>query len=385
MRTAAVTGVAPEKPSNASPRYASLDSLRGVAAIVVVVSHFAQVYFRGPAPIWIRYSPLRILLDGKASVLVFFALSGFVLFLTFKGRDRFRYWPYIVKRFFRLYPPFAVAILGAAIVYWIVRPIPIPQLGTWFNGNWSTAPTLGVIAGHLAMTDNGPWRSLDVVMWSLAHEARISLIFPIIALWVTKSWRAACITLFVVAFASNYVVVYHPVGWIYDPFQTTQYLFLFAGGASVALYAGAIRDYLAKVHVSFRIALWVAVGGVTVAQTPVIGNLADCAAILLVGLCFADPVAVRILSHGPFVWLGRISYSLYLVHLPILIGLLHVCYGKIPLAATLAIALVLIVVVSDLSYRLVERPSLLLGRRLASLVGGASAPRWPREGVSAAN
>ena len=126
-------------------------------------------------------------------------------------------------------------------------------------------------------------------------------------------------------------------------------------------------------------------GGVTVAQTPVIGNLADCAAILLVGLCFADPVAVRILSHGPFVWLGRISYSLYLVHLPILIGMLHVSYGKIPLAATLAIALVLIVVVSDLSYRLVERPSLLLGRRLASLIGGASAPRWPREGVSAAN
>lgn len=385
MHAATVKSVAPAESPTASTRYASLDSLRGVAAIIVVFSHFAQVYFKGPAPIWIRYSPLRVVLDGKASVLVFFALSGFVLFLTFRSRDHFRYLPYIVKRFFRLYPPFAVAILGSAILYVIVNPRPIPELGSWFNGTWTTAPTLGVVAGHLAMTDKDAWRSLDVVMWSLAHEVRISLVFPIIALWVTKSWQVACGTLLVVAFGSNYMVVYHPLGWTYDPFQTTQYLFLFAGGATVALNAGAIRNALARIPMPLRIALWAAVGIVTVSQSGVIGTVADFAAILLVALCFADPVAVRILCHGPFVWLGRVSYSLYLVHLPILIALLHVLNGKIPLVVILAITLVLVLVVSDLSYRLIESPSLLLGRRLANLIGGTSTSRLPRGGVGVVN
>jgi peptidoglycan/LPS O-acetylase OafA/YrhL len=108
-------------------------------------------------------------------------------------------------------------------------------------------------------------------------------------------------------------------------------------------------------------------------------NASGFAAILLVALCLADPWAHAALSHGFPTWLGRISYSLYLVHRPVLLTLVHVFWGKVPLQYILLCTVLLSLLLADLTYRVVEKPSIDLGRRLALLLGTPLRSRYSTE------
>jgi peptidoglycan/LPS O-acetylase OafA/YrhL len=72
----------------------------------------------------------------------------------------------------------------------------------------------------------------------------------------------------------------------------------------------------------------------------------------------------RALRCALFAWLGRISYSLYLCHLPIMIASLFVFDGILQPIWSIAIALPIILLVAAASYRWVECPAMVLGRRL---------------------
>jgi peptidoglycan/LPS O-acetylase OafA/YrhL len=352
--------------------------------LIVVFYHCALTYFANEPPAWVLNSPLRLLVAGYGSVLVFFALSGFVLFLTFTNADRFQYYPYIVKRFTRIYLPFLLAILGSAVLYDLVEPSAIPLLGTWFNGNsWQAPPTTGLIAAHLAMTDRVGLQGLDNVMWSLCHEARIALLFPLVAVCVWRNWYATALATFAVSLISRHIDRSHAIDWLYDPFNTFQYLFLFAGGAALSLNAGAVRRRLGKAPAWVIALLWLtALVFITFPNKFFIA--ANCSAILLIALCLGDPRAEALLSRGVPRWLGRVSYSLYLVHLPVLLALVHLLWGKMPLPYILLSAVFLSLLVAELSYRLIEKPSIDLGRRVARLVGTAPPVRMPLEEAAVA-
>jgi len=80
----------------------------------------------------------------------------------------------------------------------------------------------------------------------------------------------------------------------------------------------------------------------------------------------------------PFVFLGRISYSLYLVHLPILIMLAIAIYGKISFGYLLLPFFTLTLIVATFFNRLVEVPSIRLGR----LIGAHRSPRHSIQGAA---
>ena len=189
-----------------------------------------------PFPNWIRYTPLRLLTDGRTAVLVFFVLSGFVLYLSLEnGLESRRYWPYLAKRFMRLYPPFIVAIFASALLWLIVKPQSIVGISAWFNvGNWETRPSFTLLVAHLAMTNNKQWQSLDVVMWSLAHEARISIFFPIIAVCVARNWLLTLIASAIVSEFSRRFTSGPTNSFWFNPVDTLQFLVLFAVGAALA-------------------------------------------------------------------------------------------------------------------------------------------------------
>jgi peptidoglycan/LPS O-acetylase OafA/YrhL len=346
-------------------RIKSLDSLRGIAALAVVLYHCNLIFFsaHGGTPRWIAFSPFRIFFDGHAAVMVFFALSGFVLFLTFKNVDSFHYYPYIIKRFMRIYPPFAFVILCSAALFVLLKPLGIPHLldagGHLLDWDAFPPPTLGAIAGHLAMGDRPQW--LDPPMWSLVHEMRISIFFPLIALWVSRDWRVATVSTLAISVGCVFLNrVLDPLGWAFQPFDTLQHVFLFAGGAALSLHAPSIRDWLSRLPTWARIALWVtAFVAITLPFVTIF------AALLLVALCLA-PWADRALTHALPTWLGRVSYSLYLVHMPILYAMMHLLWAKVPLALLLGCGVLVALLASELTYRFVEQPAMSLGRRLAS-------------------
>jgi len=118
-------------------RYPSLDGLRGVCALVVVVYHCLLVVpalsipADGSAPSaaassatwspvwWLYRTPLRALWAGPEAVLIFFVISGFVLCLPL-ARSPVRQWAtYYLRRFCRLYLPVwgavGFAVLGAGL------------------------------------------------------------------------------------------------------------------------------------------------------------------------------------------------------------------------------------------------------------------------------
>lgn len=66
----------------------------------------------------------------------------------------------------------------------------------------------------------------------------------------------------------------------------------------------------------------------------------------------------------PIVFLGKISYSLYLYHFIVLIGSIYLLYKILPIWAILSIAFVLSFALATLAYHFVERPSITLGKRL---------------------
>lgn len=103
----------------ASGRIASLDSLRGLAALSVVLWHIATMFPFSRNP-WFAHTPLHIFGDGEEAVALFFALSGFVLMLPYMGPAPPRYRRFLKKRVLRLYPACWAVLTLSLTAYFIV-------------------------------------------------------------------------------------------------------------------------------------------------------------------------------------------------------------------------------------------------------------------------
>ena len=363
-------------------RLRSLDSLRGVAALAVVAHHCVLSFpgalenrevlaargFSAPWA-WLYLTPLRLFVAGPVAVYVFFVLSGLVLALTFVERDGDRYLPYLIKRVSRIWLPFAVAIVLSVVDLRLVWRGWLPTASDWFNFTWSQWPSARTVASHLLMT--GGKISLDNPMWSLVHEMRISLIFPLLVFLCRKSWLATLAASVVIGAAASRTMEAHPsfvtsASWI----QTCTYLFMFVLGIGLAMHSRALRHRLERLGPRSRAALWcLAIAGLAYAPTgtAAVTQWSDillswcnaAAAALLILLCLIEGRALRVLTGPAPLFLGRVSYSLYLTHViaPLWVGVIT---GGL---ASLAIA--------PLFWRFVEQPSGRIGHWLAARVAAA--------------
>jgi peptidoglycan/LPS O-acetylase OafA/YrhL len=307
----------------------------------------------------------RPLVIGPSVVSVFFVLSGMVLYGTFDGKDDFQYGPYITKRLSRIYPPLAAAVLMSLALYWVIQPHDVRGVSGWFNENsWNEVPTLKLVAGHLLLID--PWRysSLDNVIWSLVHEVRISIIFPIIALALRwRLWQTVVTSIVVSAVATWASRSGYSTGSI-NVIPTLQYVALFAAGGAMAIKYQTFVDWFDRPERDkWGVALLLS--GVALLCCEKDPTLVGIGSVLTVFACFAARPIVKILNHAALVWLGRVSYSLYLTHLLVILTLVHLFATRAPLVGILAAAVPIALLVAYLSFRLIEEPSRLAGRRLA--------------------
>lgn len=352
-------GRGPPTARAASERIGSLDSLRGIAALIVVFYHCSLVV-PGVYPSLLSNLPMRVVLAGPEAVYVFFVLSGFVLYLSLQRHDRDTWRVFAARRLARLYPPVVGAVLVSAALFVLVAPGPMPALQGWFTDlSWSEPLSLELLAGHFLLLDPNRFHTLDNPMWSLVVEVRLSLLFPFIAAGVRR-WPAATMIgcLGLSSLSRHVLLAGHPVGAV-DPFFTFQFLDLFALGAWMARYRAPVASLVRRVPaLLYALATLFAL----VEQGRAVPFMIYAAAVLLVAASFSYAALARLYALRPLVWLGERSFSLYLIHMPLLLTTVHLLAARLPIAVILAGTVPLCLVGAELFWRAVERPSIRLSR-----------------------
>jgi peptidoglycan/LPS O-acetylase OafA/YrhL len=344
-----------------------LDGMRGAAAMFVVLHHmFLSAWPDFPsstAPWWLRW-----LLYGHMAVAVFIVVSGFSLALApmrnggrLKGGIR----RFLSRRAWRILP-----------AYWAALVLSVIVTALWLQPDLSPGAIVRSLGVHgLLLQDVVGSASPNGALWSIAIEWQIYFVFPLILLLARRTSISFAVTI-----TALVVLVAHALaglGGLLDKINglTPQFLALFALGAlAVWLGSGERADRLRRPLAA--VALTAVASFVVLAVTQ--GSEWMVARFfwmdLLFGVGVASGLAVihagggrplsRVLSSRPALWLGLFSYSVYLVHAPIVGVLDQHLVGPLewsPLAAFGLILAIGVPVVVGLAYgfhQLFEAPFL---------------------------
>lgn len=363
-----------------SNRIGQLDSIRGLASLTVVWHH---MWMAAPVlPVVFSYSPLRILVYGHAAVILFFILSGFVLALPFLAGKQGTYPGYLVKRICRIYLPYAVSLAVALLAANLIVKGGTPGAGDWIHRFWNSGWDAAVIVEHLLLVVNIHTDAYNTVVWSLIHEMRISLVFPLIMLAVRRlPWSANllfCLLLSSVSALNGILKLEASNGYFTGYFDTLHFASFFIIGALLAKHKDQLTEKLKGLGRKHKLLL-------TAAAIMLYGysKLADSALpypfgrmLTEYGIALGASIALvfaigstrlaRLLLLRPVVWVGRVSYSLYLYHFIILLALVYLLNGTMPISIIYVLVFVLSLTAAALSHRYIEEPSARLGHRLSS-------------------
>lgn len=350
-------------------RLSFLDSIRGAAALIVVTAH---LHYAARAETWFfSLKGLRIFNQSVFAVAIFFVLSGLVLFLQME-REKVNYFSFVVRRAFRIFPACIVAVSVSYLVYLIWSPAPVVSRGDWFNDvSWPPGIMFDSYLGHLALT--GP-DALLRPLWSLVIEWRVSLVFPaIILLFAWSRWLVGALavaTALIIAASSNSLVTAGVLGipgaYFYAAFFST----FFVAGTFIAAYRRHLVLFFRKWTLARYGLLAVCIYYLCLRSVSddrfgyLTLGLVGCA---LIVFCMSDSKARRFLRLAPLRYIGRISYSLYLIHM-VWIGILFRALDGTNALVISGAVIVLSILSADLMFRFVEAPANRFGRRIAALI-----------------
>lgn len=341
------------KEKNDDGRIRSLDGLRGVAALAVVAYHYTG-------------GALHRLLPGGQSVTLFFILSGLVLSIIPLRVGTGSYdWPrYQLRRVVRLAVPTCAAVgLCCAVSTIALRAgWTAPEYAAAFATSSPSAWLHGLLTqlDMLSMTtagsrvDGSTLAMVDLPSWSMCWELLFSLALPVYVLVATDMQIVAPVVLACVL-ASE---------WAQWP--PLRHMAVFALGVALAERLTdrgreTIRNAIVVPAALCGVVL-VCVSGLGVLPGIAAQPLAVCGCLLLVAVALGDDVVSALLSAAPFRWLGRVSFSLYLTHLPVRDWIVPHIPVRGALRPVLLVALCLLV--AETFHLLVERPATMLSRRL---------------------
>jgi peptidoglycan/LPS O-acetylase OafA/YrhL len=366
---------------------ASLTGIRGVAAVWVMLYHIQSFSPEFGLP-FLRQIPLFGM--GWAGVDLFFLLSGFILFYVHGEQFRRLSWvklrDFAVLRVLRVYPPAAAALL---IILAIV--IADPGFAHWYPAIHSRDDlTPGAFVRTLFLTTRwyppfvGDWNQPT---WSLSAEIVGYCGFPFAALLITRyvnAWAGAALALMTIAFP--------PVLKLLLNDHMDNDLFGFALIRMAGYFLGGMalcRFYRLTPRLSARLADWL--GGAAIVAIVVIsifpaaaGYIAFAFGLLIFSLASGVGLVDRLLASPVAMFLGRISFPLYLIHVMALMWLRYLIQSQHIGWPYAALCLVLyVVIVMGAAYALhlfVERPfqrwsHSLVRRRPAD---GPASPEIPR-------
>jgi peptidoglycan/LPS O-acetylase OafA/YrhL len=363
---------------------ASLDSLRAVGLILIFAHHFVP--------------PRYYILFGWIGLWIFFALSGFLItdsllkMKTLAVGEYFR--RFYAKRIFRILPAFAVFFSISIALYFI-----FPRQG--FAKDWHLERywiyLVTFTFNHYPPTGS-QWFSH---LWSLSLEEQFYVIWPWLVFFLPANWLKMIAPCWIIVAPALRLIL----PWFFGNLPTQTWLVCQADAFAIGGCIAIFRDHLPGPRQSKKL-LWIMTAVVIViglvnyfAGASAAGSywrtlglphggefnyqyvwcysLINIWAAVLI-LCCLQRTAPAFLNFPPLVFLGRISYSAYLAHLPLL-GIYR--YFLRPINAftlrgflIFVVWFVNVILVAWLSFRFIEQPFLRIKNRLGKKREQVAAP-----------
>lgn len=400
-----------------------LDGLRGLGALIVLFWHVAVLYF--PTAAWgkpistaawwealFHSSPAWILVSGGFAVELFFVISGYVLTVGyFRSKDLPAVCRRVIGRWPRLALPASVASLSFVTLWYLSTTPPTDLL-------WHVAVGTGAIADYPEVIfyprDYGvvgvfrnvfwtPWFTVpdfislyDNVLWTMYVELSGSLgaMFLAVVLGAATSKRVAAAGIMIAAAITLFAA---PSGY-------GVYFSLFLTGTAIAAYDPIVSERPHRWHTVALVALFgvgVVMGGYNGAGLSRLLSPLELSSNVIPGAVLIKGVGAAFVflavmnsrliadwfASRPLVWLGRVSFSLYLFHTLVIWVVGVNLYMWLPpdltvtSRATLASAAVILVslAVARLATIIVDEPAIRLSKSIGRLFVATPTPKAAAE------
>jgi peptidoglycan/LPS O-acetylase OafA/YrhL len=318
-------------------RLTELDAMRGIAALLVVGFHYSVGY--SDCVPGARSLPFRFFW-GEYGVQLFFAISGFVIFMTLNSTKHAL--DFIVSRFSRLYPAYWAAMLMTTFMVNLIGP------GVLHVSTHDFAANLGMFLAFsdANMVDPSYW-TLSVELLFYGHMLalrRLNLlprIESVLGLWIALKW----FWMFDVSNSSalGFILLVHHIP------------FFALGIIGYRIWSGA-RTWTQQLPLAA-----IAFASVVAIDPIDLGIIWLITAALVACLVCGR---LTFLNRGPLLWLGGISYTLYLLHQCIGYAIMSwLDQFGLPVVFAAGVALGFSLLLAHILTRLVERPALDLIRK----------------------
>jgi peptidoglycan/LPS O-acetylase OafA/YrhL len=377
-------------------RHAALDGLRGIAALIVFAVH-----------VWIYQLPNTVelrrdsweklaLFEGRVAFVMFFVLSGYLLYRAFARAAIGRSGPvsarsYLTRRAARIVPAYYLALLGTLALLLAAGDVPGRRLI-----DAAQVPLFFLFAQNYSPET---LLKLNAATWTLAVEIVFYLLLPLIglaALRIGRGVRRQALILGALVLAglgwnfADYLAGWGPVA----SHSALSFLPYFACGMGVALLVEVRREHrrpalgapasaaLVAVAAGVLVAngLWHVHGDHTSLAMEVFADLGAALAFaaIIASLVLGTGTGVRWLGARPLVWMGEITYGFYLWHIPLLV--LARATGLLPTGIALGLAVLPVAIAfGAASWYWIEQPLMRRAARLPRSGAEASGLAGPAE------
>lgn len=320
------------------PRIVHIDGLRGIAIFLVILYHFFPQVFKG----------------GFVGVDVFFVISGYVIHRHLTTLDRFNFREFYTRRAIRIFPSLVIIVLVVTI------------LSQFFFLDYPKRLLMNsVISSSVFLTNfyffaTSNYFDLESLakpllpLWSLAVEEQFYLLWPLLFWGLKRRFRSWLVLLIFISFISTLYLGSVSPSYNFYSLQTRFW------EIAVGIFLSTLKiESTSRVVVVLRVIL-ISLSFVVIATgigSETWPNMATLVIIFATAIAIASPGATleKILSRHVVVFVGRISFPLYLIHWPLLSIYSSMKPAYIPLVDKFFLIL-LSVLFAFLLYQFVETP-----------------------------